>query len=382
MIFKKESKTLGVAFDIGTASVSAALFELPARGTKPSIVKTYRKFHKVALRQNASHFSKATLNQLSAILKEIQDDQKGKMPQFYSIGLSSIFYLGKTERLHEQWPKAKTISQTDINNYIEKGKQKFFTDLKREDVIIFEIILMKSMLNGYAIERPVGKSAEEIELWMHFAATSKDLYDNFLSIVHGFRSDAKIIFATFPVNAWMLVRENIFPEHSVMLVDIGGELTEVTFVVDGVITEVLSLPFGVLNILLRIAESEFIEIENALSLLKTYTEGSLDKETAARIHGIIRKEMKSWEESFERAWQRASHNVMTTIRMFFLGGGALIDEMKNTIVPPLLHPDLARGLQASVISPDAFRDKLGIYAGFEGPSDFGLLSLILNSRNK
>ena len=50
----------------------------------------------------------------------------------------------------------------------------------------------------------------------------------------------------------------------------GGELTEVTFLADGIIEGILSLPFGVMNILLRISEIEHIEVENALSLLKNY----------------------------------------------------------------------------------------------------------------
>ncbi|MEK7150958.1 MAG: hypothetical protein AAB783_02045 [Patescibacteria group bacterium] len=378
MLFKKSQKNIGVAFDIGTASVSAVLFELPSAERALSVIKTYRKFHKTALRADAAHFSKATISQFSAILQDIQSEYKNALPNRFHIGLSSVFYLGKTERIYEKWSKPKVVSQADIDGFIEKGKNKYFSELKRDDVMLFEIVLMKSLLNGYPIERPVGKNVEEIELWVHYAATSKDLYDNFSSIVKNFNASASITFGTFPINVWMIMRENIFPEHSVMLVDIGGELTEVTFVVEGVITEIHSLPFGVLNILLRIAEVEHVEVENALSLLKAYADSKLEKEAEARIRAIIKKEMKSWEEFFERIWQRANQNVMSNIRMFFFGRGALIDEMKHAITPPLLHPDLARGLQTTVISPDAFRDKFEAYSGFEGPDDFGLLSLILN----
>ncbi|MEK7576935.1 MAG: hypothetical protein AAB482_04570 [Patescibacteria group bacterium] len=378
MLFKKSQKNISVAFDIGTASVSAVLFEAPESGGALNVIKTYRKFHKIALRADAVHFSKATLSQFSAILDDIQNEHKNAMPSRFHIGLSSVFYLGKTERFYEKWPKSKIITQADIDGFIEKGKSKYFSELKRDDVILFEIVLMKTLLNGYTIERSVGKRAEEVELLVHYAATSKELYENFSTSVKNFRADATITFGTFPVNVWMIIRENIFPEHSVLLVDIGGELTEVTFVIDGAIAEVHSLPFGVLNILLRIAEAEHIEVENASALLKAYADSKLDKEVESRIRGIIKKEMKSWEEYFERVWQRANHNMMSNIHMFFFGRGALIDEMKHAITPPLLHPDLARGLQTTVISPDAFRDKFQTYSGFDGPDDFGLLSLILN----
>lgn len=374
----KNKKLTGVVFDIGTASVSATLFEIKERGTKPNILNTFRRFHKISLRHDATHFSKSTVSQFSAVLKDISEFTGGMMPELYVIGLSSIFYLGKTERMYDKRSKPGVITDADVKNLVERGRQKFVGDLGRDDIVVFETVLMKSKLNGYPVEEPSGKFAEEIELWVHFAATSKELSDRFHEIIRSFKKNADIHFSTFPIVSWSLMRVNIFPEHSVLLVDVGGEITEVTFLIDGVITEVISLPFGVLNILLRIAESEHVELENALSLLKTFTQGALTNETQARIRAMIKKELTGWEEIFERVWQRASRDAMINIKMFFLGGGAMISDLKNAVTPPLLHPDLARGLDVVVISPDAFRDKFGTYCCLEGPGDFGLVSLILN----
>ena len=86
------------------------------------------------------------------------------------------------------------------------------------------------------------------------------------------------------------------PEHNVLLVDIGGELTEVTFITNGIITEVLTLPFGVLNILLRISEAEHIDLENAYALLRSYTGGALSKEAEDHLKTVIKKEAKGWRQ--------------------------------------------------------------------------------------
>lgn len=382
MFFSKPQKNIGVAFDVGTASVSATLFELRGADRRPHVIQTFRRFHNLSLKRDAYHFGKSTIGQFSSVLKDIQQFLGKDMPRFYTVGLSSIFYLGKTERLYEKRDVPHTLTRKDVDDFLERGKQKFLSDLKRDDIVVFETVLMKSELNGYNVVNPIGKTSEEVEMWVHFAATSRELYDKFTEIINSFRPHATIRFSTFPIAAWSLMREILFPDHSVMLVDVGGEITEVTFLVDGVITEVLSLPFGVFNILFRISESEHVDLDNAMSLLKGYTEGGLDNTVSARIRAIIKKEIKSWEEIFERVWQNASRGLMMNIQMFFLGGGALISEMKNMITPPLLHPDLAKGLTVSLISPDAFRDKFGTYAGFDGPGDFGLLTLILTSREE
>ncbi|MEK7649716.1 MAG: hypothetical protein AAB367_02005, partial [Patescibacteria group bacterium] len=296
------------------------------------------------------------------------------------IGLSLIFYLGKTEYIYEKRPKARVVTQPDVASFINQGQQKFLADIGHSDVVIIEEVLMRSLLNGYRVDQPVGKSAEEIESWIHYAGTSRELYDTFTSVIKSLKPDAKVRFSTFPITTWLLMQEVLAPEHSAIIVDIGGELTEVTFLVDGVITEIVSLPFGVLNILLRISESERIDLDNALSLLRAYTGNTLTPEASAKLRGIIKKEMKSWEEVFERVWQRAARDIMSDVKMLFLGGGALVGDLRNAVAPPLLHPDLARGLHVSVIQPEAFQDKFGTFGAFDGPGDFGLMSLIASTR--
>lgn len=378
---KKESSLVGLVFDIGTVSLSATLFEIRHDDVRPHILKTFRTFHKTSLKDDQSHFSKATLSQFNKILGDVRTFLKDRpMPKHYLIGLSSIFYLAKTLHFHETRQMPQTVGRSDIDAFVQKGTQDFLSSVDRNDIVIFETVFMKTMLNGYPIEQPVGKVAQEIDFSVHFAATSKELYDSFVQAIHTHRADALVHFSTLPIVAWNLMREILFPEHSSIIVDIGGELTEVTFLVDGVVTEILALPFGVLNILMRISESEKIDLENALSLLKTYTAGGLSKDVEQKIRGIMKTELRSWEQIFERVWQRAMQNMMADIRMFFLGGGALIDDMKSVIVPPLLHPDLAKGLHVSLISPDAFRDKFGTYSDLEGPSDFGLVALILSMK--
>src|SRR3989344_3127262 len=142
MFFTSAKKHLGVAFDIGTASVSATLFERGIDGVKPSVVKTFRRFHKTSLQRDALHFSKSTVSQFSAIMKDIAAFTNNRMPQVYVLGLSSIFYLGKTERFFVEHKKPALLKQSDIDEFIQSGKQNLFAELKRGDVVIFETMLM------------------------------------------------------------------------------------------------------------------------------------------------------------------------------------------------------------------------------------------------
>ncbi|MEK7649473.1 MAG: hypothetical protein AAB367_00715, partial [Patescibacteria group bacterium] len=89
MFFNKSQKKVGLAFDIGTASVSAALFELRGDDPRPHVIKVFRKFYTASLKRDASHFSKSTVGQFSAVLKDVSADLQGAMPELYVIGLSS-----------------------------------------------------------------------------------------------------------------------------------------------------------------------------------------------------------------------------------------------------------------------------------------------------
>jgi len=380
MLFASATKRKGIVFDVGTASVSATLFELSNQHHKPRILKTFRRFHKASLHKDALHFSRSTVKQFSRIIEDVHEFTEGSMPELYIIGLASIFYLGKTQKFHRGQRKNAQLKVSEIDSIVEDGRKKFLDDLRREDIIVFENISMKTLLNGYLIESPVGCSADEIDVWLRLSATSRDLYDRLTEIIRSERRDAEIRFSTFPVSTWALMRQTLPKESSAIMVDIGGELTEVTFIADGIITEVLSLPFGVLNVLLRISENERIDLENAFSLLKSYTSGMLESEAERNLSLLIRKEIKRWEQLFERVWQEASRESMVNIKMFFLGGGAFLNDVKTILTPPLLHPDISKGLHVSVVTPEAFREQFEEYCCVEGPGDFGLVSLILNAR--
>lgn len=375
MFFLRQQKNhLGIAFDVGTASVSAVLFEF---NEKPKVLKVFRRFHKASLQKDSLHFNRSTVAQFSGVLKDATDFLKGVTPHMYVIGLSSVFYLGKTEHFYTHTQKPAQFKEADFHELIESGKKRLLDELKRDDVVIFEAVFLKALLNGYPVEEPLGRSAQEVEMWVRFSATSQNLYAKFQEIISAANKKAEIHLVTFPVSAWFLARSMLPPEHSAILVDIGSESTEVTFIVNGIITDILSLPIGVLNILLRLAEVEHSDIENAFSLLVSYTSGALSEEAEVRVQETIKKEIKSWEESFERIWQHASRDMMVNIRMFFLGGGGLIDEVKNMLTPPLLHPDIAKELHVSVLTPEAYRERFREFCCLEGPGDFGLLSLIL-----
>ncbi len=378
MLFTPTRKQKGIVFDIGTASVSATLFELPDKNHKPRIVKTFRQFHKVSLQKDALHFSRSTITQFSHVMKEVSAFTEGSMPTFYVIGLASIFYLGKTERFHRGGRNNAALKVVELEGILEEGKKKFLEDLKREDIVVFESVIMKTFLNGYPVEKPIGRLADEIDLWIRFSATSRDLHDRITQTIEGFTRTAKIHFSTFPVSTWSLMRQMVSGGNSAIVVDIGGELTEVTFIMDGIITEVLALPFGVLNIVLRISEHERIDLENAFSLLKNYTGGMLEDEIKNKLSVLIRKEIKQWEQLFERVWQYARRESIASTRMFFLGGGAFLDEVKTILTPPLLHPDIAKELHVSVVTPEAFRERFEEFCCLEGPGDFGLVSLLLS----
>ncbi len=379
-MFSKESKkTIGVVFDMGTASVSATLYERDVSG-RPSVITTMRRFQKTPFQSDEARFSKSSISLFSELLKNIIAASKDHgVPREYCVGLSSVFYLSKTHRVYQKKPIAQKITSAILNDLIDREKQKFLASIGRENMFIFESSYMKTMLNGYDVESPVGKWAEELELFVYFAATSKELYDALLAPIKAVSAGATLRLATFPLATKMIMHSLLFPEPAVLLVDIGGEVTEITFLKNNVIVEVLALPFGVLNVLTRVSGAFGVDMENALSLLKAYTSGRLDENILRQLQAVIKPEMKNWEQNFERVWSLAAHHAMSRINMFFLGGGSLVADMRNALIPPLLHPEMASGLRASIVAPDAFRDKFIKYDAFDGPGDFGLMSLILQS---
>jgi len=164
---------------------------------------------------------------------------------------------------------------------------------------IIEKKIIQTKLNGYITFDPINKMAREIELSIFEGKILKKAIGKIGSTIHA-QVSANILFHSFSLTGFAIIEE-MFPEsHDYLLVEVGGEITELTSVRDGLIVGSTYLESGK-NLFLRNVTKEFgVNPDIALSFIKLFYEKRSEKEFNNKIKDVIKHSELEWIDNFKK----------------------------------------------------------------------------------
>lgn len=376
-LFGQSKESFCLAIDIGTASISAALFSYQ-KGEKPDILRIFRKYHKHSLYHQKDAFQKSALRDLMLIFKDIESYYPHKVIKEIRIGLAAPFYIARMLVISTKHDQKEEITENDINRITQKGAKEIEHDFLEDDVAVFETYPMKLTLNGYESTSAVGKQAQDITLTMRYAAVKKEFLKTLSERLTAATKAARIQFFTFPMIYFSIFYDIISQKREpLFIVDIGGETTEVTLIYNATVEQVFTLPIGVVGFIYRIAERFDTDNDSATALLKRYVAGTLGEEIMGTIKTILKSEIQKWQPTFAKLLQETKNGLPLAFTIFVLGGGAWINDLKEMLALTPVTEGQENKPEVLNTTPAAFRERLGHYGALAGPEDFGLLALIL-----
>ena len=179
MLFSKNSGIKNsLAVDCGTSGVRGVLFSYEeGAGAKPEVRQIIHVPMGIANAMTADLLRKHTVNALNRVWSEIPHSVR--ITSIY-IGLSSPFYVSKALRISRNRPNTREpVTRQELAALIKESTEQFKKDLSEimpdtdvSEVLVFNQLLLKTFLNGYRIENPLGKSGNTLEAHLRFEATT------------------------------------------------------------------------------------------------------------------------------------------------------------------------------------------------------------------
>ncbi len=374
--FKRNQQVL---VDLGTANIIMAAVEYSLT-EKPHILGIYRKHHLPSVRSNIRDFQSRLMHELKDVYASLQKELPDFAPSEIHYGLTAPYYTAETVKVREEYEEGHNITRDDLENIRARGADIFLEHFKHPSAVaIFEVRTLEEFLNGYPTQKVEGRSANELSLTMRYAAAHQMLIHGFQDLALRFHAQVHSFLHTFPQLFSDMFREHISGSGVQVIIDIGGELSEVIILEAGIIQNVFTLPVGVLDITEEIARIEKTDYESGEVLYRKYIAGRLEPGQASKIDEVLRSAVINWKPHFELAFKEMPAASRRSLNIFLVGGGALLADvqglimalevMERMIVPPQMHQ----------VDPKAFQDKVSGYEHFEGAGDFGILSLILKT---
>lgn len=308
-LFSRTDPNTELFLDIGSGSVSAALVYFPdakEKNKKPTVLVFAT--NKIPVSEDVSFdtFFSGMRKALEASLIEVLK-QKKHVPRQVRCFLASPWYVSKTRSLIYQKNTEFMVTEKLVSELFEKEIADCTNEeLKRykdagDDARIIEKRTTSISLNGYPIENPIGKKTNSLEMTLFLSISPELILHTIESIIKRHISPRSIHFHPFILSAYMVAREVILSVQDFIMIDVGGEVTDMLLIRGGNISGTVSFPFGNHFLYRRIASEFVISIEDARTMFSLLVDGTLEADRKTRLEKVLSSAHTGWMEAFQNA---------------------------------------------------------------------------------
>ena len=231
---KNKKEELVLVFDIGSSSVGGALFEAQKTGI-PKIIYSIRE--PIILEKNVSfdRFFSLTLKSLEIVTNKISMKGFGAPKKVFCI-LSSPWYASQTRIIDLKKNTPFIFSSKLADSLIEKEIKIFEEECLKKyvhtnsKVMPIELKNMQIMLNGYVVSKPLNQKATELEMTIFISMSGEQILEKFKEAIGKHFYSQNIKFASFAVASFAVARDLFVNQDSFLLIDIGGEVTDISMI--------------------------------------------------------------------------------------------------------------------------------------------------------
>lgn len=298
----KKKPTLSFVFDIRDSSVTLAAAKL-AKGEKPELVLCQNFPIQIEDAQDHAKYLAAMLGTLDLAILSVRKSLI-KIGNTEKIG-EHFFFLGSPWSISE----AKSIKVTkdrpfEINNaFLEKIVTEKETESGKElgqspaanNWRVLEERIIRSKLNGYALENIFGKRTSDFEMELFVSFIPYEIKNKIYSLVDAKAGKGALRHAGSSMLAsYALLKDAYSQLNNFIAVDMGDFVTDMFVVRDGVIAGVASFPSGEKDIMRSAAERTKLPEHVVSSAVRIHRAGNYDSAPKADLEKHIGAGIDAW----------------------------------------------------------------------------------------
>jgi hypothetical protein len=190
---------------------------------------------------------------------------------------------------------------------------------------------MSTTLNGYKTAKPFGQKAKELEMSIFISMSQESLLTEIeKSIIRHFNVP-EIKFTSFAMASFAVARDMFVNLESFLLVNIGGEVTDISMVKKEVIRESISFPIGENFIVRRLAKVLKTTFDEAQSFMTIYNEGHMADTLLKKVDPVVTEIRTEWLRNFQESLRNLTNDISIPATIFITVNKDLADFFSKTI---------------------------------------------------
>lgn len=301
---KKRRERIVAIFDIGSDSIGGAIALIPENPDEmPTILKTIRKEIKNKHDAGFKSIMKEAVSTLEKVAISLSEKKTGKLDEIVC-ALTSPWSSSETKKISLSNSKPFAFNQKLADGLIDKEIHKFekiYAEKENNNgykELIIEKIVTDVFLDDKMTRSPVGKKCRFLDLNMTISVSPQVFLEKTEEVLSGIFHSTPITFSSFAIMSYLMIREGYVGQNSHLLLDVSGEVTDLSIINDGVFKSKVSFPFGKKNIIRHLALKLHIELRDAEELFKLYYQNNLSREHRIKFAPTFYIIEKFWTEEF------------------------------------------------------------------------------------
>lgn len=309
----KEKGELVLIFDIRSSSVGGALVLARESGV-PKIIFSIREPIILQKSLDTDQFLFSTIEPLNIIAKKISAAGIG-VPKRIFCTLSSPWYVSQIRIISLKKDKPFIFSSKLADDLIKQEIHVFEEEHLAEytktghQIRSIELKSIGTTLNGYEIQNPLDQKAEELEMTIFISMSPEQVISSIEGIIKKLFHHKSIKFSSFVMSSFAVVHNMHMGQENFLLVDIGGEITDISMIKKGVLRESISFPLGYHFIIRETASALSCTLPEAESFISLLKDGHAEKATEEKLAPIIDKLKMKWLEKFQESLANLSKDI-------------------------------------------------------------------------
>ena len=330
---KKEELVL--VFDVSSSSVGGAIFKAN-KNSVPKIIYSTREPIRLNKDISFESLSDETLKSIEKVAGKISTSGLGTPVKVFCV-LSSPWYMSETRNisLSKNTPfifnkkLADSLIQKEVNIFEQECKKKYMDS--GTEIVPLEFKNIKITLNGYETEKPLNQKVTELEMTVFISVSGKNILDKMKDTLGRHFYAKNIVFSSFVMSSFGTVSNVFINQKDFLLVDVGGEVTDISMVKKDVLCSSVSFPHGENFLIRQIASTLGFSLEEAVSLLALYKSDHMSDSSVLKIEPIIKKLKNEWLIKFQEALTNISNDISIPSTIFLTVDQRFSDFFTDTI---------------------------------------------------
>lgn len=310
---KQKQDELILVFDVGSSSVKAALF-YAKKSSVPKIITSVREPIILEDKVSFDRFLALTIKALEDASEKIYAKGLGAPSKIFCI-FSSPWHTSHTRiiTLKQDTPFIFTTKLADglVQKEIASLKEEYLKKYSHneETLRVLEVKNIKVMLNGYETSNPVSKKAKELEMTVFISMSEERVCKKIEEAIGKHFKTGDIKFSSFTIASFTVIRDLFTDRENFLLINIGGEITDISMIKHNTLRESTSFPLGINFMIRSISSTMKCSLGEAKSLISLFKDGHASASTVKSLEPAISKLKSEWLVNFQQSLANLSNDI-------------------------------------------------------------------------